>query len=84
MPLRGKKKNIAGKGENAGYQHFLLFQQCFQKLSLDLETKWLPAFSPFPTMFSKGVGGFGDNLPFGHEPFFLKQTQFSPSSACED
>ena len=27
-----KKKpfeNIAGKGENAGYQHFLLFPQCF-------------------------------------------------------
>ena len=27
------EKNIVGKGENAGYQHFLLFQQCFQKLS---------------------------------------------------
>ena len=24
-------KNIVGKGENAGYQHFLLFPQCFQK-----------------------------------------------------
>ena len=24
-------ENIAGKGENAGYQHFLLFLQCFQK-----------------------------------------------------
>ena len=22
-------ENIVGKGENAGYQHFLLFQQCF-------------------------------------------------------
>ena len=22
--------NIMGKGENAGYQHFLLFTQCFQ------------------------------------------------------
>ena len=22
-------KNTAGKGENAGYQHFLLFPQCF-------------------------------------------------------
>ena len=22
--------NIVGKGENAGYQHFLLFPQCFQ------------------------------------------------------
>ena len=24
-------ENNVGKGENAGYQHFLLFQQCFQK-----------------------------------------------------
>ena len=23
-------ENIVGKGENAGYQHFLLFTQCFQ------------------------------------------------------
>ena len=26
-------ENTAGKGENAGYQHFLLFPQCFQKAS---------------------------------------------------
>ena len=26
-------ENIVGKGESAGYQHFLLFQQCFQKIS---------------------------------------------------
>ena len=26
-------ENIVEKGENVGYQHFLLFQQCFQKLS---------------------------------------------------
>ena len=24
-------ENIVGKGQNAGYQHFLLFPQCFQK-----------------------------------------------------
>ena len=24
-------RNIVRKGENAGYQHFLLFLQCFQK-----------------------------------------------------
>ena len=24
-------ENIVGKGENAGYQHFLLYPQCFQK-----------------------------------------------------
>ena len=26
------KKNIVGKEENAGYQHFLLFPQCFQRV----------------------------------------------------
>ena len=26
-------ENIVGKGENDGYQHFLLFPQCFQKAS---------------------------------------------------
>ena len=26
-------ENIVGKGENAGYQHFLLFSQCFLKAS---------------------------------------------------
>ena len=28
----GRVENV-GKGENAGYQHFLLFPQCFQKAS---------------------------------------------------
>ena len=27
----GRVENILGKGENVGYQHFLLFTQCFQK-----------------------------------------------------
>ena len=30
----GRVENIVGKGENAGYQHFLLFPQCFQKAPL--------------------------------------------------
>ena len=29
----GRVENIVGKGENAVYQHFLLFPQCFQKAS---------------------------------------------------
>ena len=29
----GRVDNIVGKGENGGYQHFLLFPQCFQKPS---------------------------------------------------
>ena len=27
--LMGRVENSVGKGENAGYQHFLLFLQCF-------------------------------------------------------
>ena len=30
----GWVENIVGKGENDGYQHFLLFPQCFQKAPL--------------------------------------------------
>ena len=26
-------ENVVGKGENAGYQHFLLYPQCFLKAS---------------------------------------------------
>ena len=29
----GRNRKHCGKGENAGYQHFLLFEQCFQKAS---------------------------------------------------
>ena len=31
--LSEKVENNVGKGENAGYQHFLLFPQCFKKIS---------------------------------------------------
>ena len=41
----GRVENIVGKGENAGYQHVLLFPQCFQKLSFSgscgKELKWM-------------------------------------------
>ena len=40
----GWVENIVGKGENAGYQHFLLFPQFFQKFSfagsLKIGTVW--------------------------------------------
>ena len=29
----GWVENIVGKGQNAGFQHFLLFPQCFQQAS---------------------------------------------------
>ena len=32
--ILGRVENMVGKGENAGYQHFLLFPQCFQKSSI--------------------------------------------------
>ena len=32
--ISGRVENIVGKGENAGYQHFLLFPQCFKKTSI--------------------------------------------------
>ena len=31
--LSDRAKNTVGKGENAGYQQFILFPQCFPKLS---------------------------------------------------
>ena len=31
LEKKKKKKDIVGKEENAGYQHFLLFPQCIQK-----------------------------------------------------
>ena len=40
----GRLENNMGKGEHASYQHFLLFQQCFQKAassgSLKVGTVW--------------------------------------------
>ena len=32
-------ENIVGKGENAGYQHFLLFPQCLEKASFPESSK---------------------------------------------
>ena len=34
-----KIENIVGKGGNAGYQHFLLFPQCFEKASFPYTSK---------------------------------------------
>ena len=31
--ISDRVENIVGNGENASYQHFLLFPQCFQKAS---------------------------------------------------
>ena len=38
-------EKIVRKGENAGYQHFLLFSQCFERLlswgSLEVDIEWM-------------------------------------------
>ena len=33
ISLYDRVENTVGKGENAGYQHFLIFPQCFPKPS---------------------------------------------------
>ena len=33
ISVSDRVENIVGKGENAGYQHFLVFLQCFQAAS---------------------------------------------------
>ena len=48
----------------SGYQHFLLFSLCFQKASF-----WLPGFSPFLTMFSKGFFLVTSIFSFSHNVF---------------
>ena len=38
----GRIENIVGKGENAGYQHFLLFPLCSQKVPFSGSSKvWI-------------------------------------------
>ena len=48
-------ENIEGKGETARYEQFLLFPQCFQKLSVVDASKWvsveywdMESVNPFP------------------------------------
>ena len=36
----GRVENIVGKGENAGYQHFLLFPQCFLTMFVSVIKSW--------------------------------------------
>ena len=74
------RENIMGKGENAGYQHFLLFPQCYQKAS------FLGVFNPFPhndtfwhpwetsllkTLWEKEKLLVTSNFSFSHSFFYL-------------
>ena len=51
----GRGENIEGKGENAGYQHVLLFPQSFQKVSfselLKVQILWLRVESDKSNIF---------------------------------
>ena len=40
ISLSDRVENVVGKGENAGYQHFLLFPQSFQKPELNARIVW--------------------------------------------
>ena len=40
ISLFDRQENIVRKGENAGYQHFLLFPQCFQKAFFKVVKSW--------------------------------------------
>ena len=39
--VMGRVENIVVKGENAGHQHFLIFPQCFQRVSYTGSLKFL-------------------------------------------
>ena len=51
-------ENIVGKGENAGYQHFLLLPQCFQRVS-------------FSGSLKVGIVWYRVN-PFPNKPWFIR------------
>ena len=42
LSLSHRVENIVGKGENTGYQHFLLFPQCFTKVFFTSRRQKLP------------------------------------------
>ena len=89
----GRVENIVGKGENAGYQHFLLFPQCFQKASfsgslkvygkkLNLNTLTLyhtiQTFNDPPRKTRfENIVGKGENA--GYQHFLLFPQSFQPN-----
>ena len=78
-------ENIVEKGENAGYQHFLLFPQCFQQACFPGASKGVIVWeqvNPFPNkpcffLFSPGLHykSFENTVGKGeiarNEPFLL-------------
>ena len=54
----GRKENFEGEVENAG-SHNVFFKGREEIIGGKRRKCWLPAFSPFPTMFSKGFAHRG-------------------------
>ena len=48
-------ENIVGKGENADYQHFLLFLQCYPKDSSSGQLKVVIVWERFKHRFSRSM-----------------------------
>ena len=47
-------ENIGEKGENASHQHFLLFPQCFPKLSVSMSLK-LDCMVEFKSLYTASI-----------------------------
>ena len=65
-----KVENIAGKGENAGYQHFLLFPQCYNP---SLNKPWFLRVcytSLLKTLREKEKLLITSNFSFSHSVFY--------------
>ena len=50
----GSVESLVGKGENAGYHHFLFFPKCFQKTLTGIEVACLTLYHTMPTFHDLG------------------------------
>ena len=88
----GRVENIVGKGENAGYQHFLLFPQCFQKFYAPESSKvgivWQKVKAPKGglTMNQTHIDQKGYGFPDLHSllcyKICLNSTKMTPKKKC--
>ena len=75
-------ENILGQGENHGYQHFLLFPQCFQKVFFSLrviKTRLLCCIE-LSMIEWKNIVGNGENV--GHQHFIRFPRCFRKCFPC--
>ena len=67
ISLFDREENTVGKGENAGYQHFLLFPHCFPKPSSLTHSHTMPPLTPLgnePYEITAGKGQIARNNQF--------------------